>query len=73
MAMTGELTLTGLVMPIGGVKEKMIASKRAKVKEVLLPKDNQEDFELLPEYIKEGITAHFVSNFEEVKKLCFKK
>lgn len=73
MAMTGELTLTGLVMPIGGVKEKMIASKRAKVKEVLLPKDNQEDFELLPEHIKEGITAHFVSNFEEVKKLCFKK
>ncbi len=72
MAMTGELTLTGLVMPIGGVKEKMIASKRAKVKEVLLPKDNQEDFELLPEHIKEGITAHFVSNFDEVIKLCFK-
>ena len=72
LAMTGELTLTGMVMPIGGVKEKMIASKRAKVKEVLLPKDNQEDFELLPEHIKEGITAHFVSNFDEVKKLCFK-
>jgi ATP-dependent Lon protease len=72
LAMTGELTLTGMVMPIGGVKEKMIASKRAKVKEVLLPKDNQEDFELLPDHIKEGITAHFVSNFEEVKNLCFK-
>jgi len=71
MAMTGELTLTGLVMPIGGVKEKMIASKRAKVKEVLLPKDNQEDFELLPDHIKEGITAHFVSNFDEVKRICF--
>ena len=71
MAMTGELTLTGMVMPIGGVKEKMIASKRAKVKEVLLPKDNQEDFELLPDHIKEGITAYFVSTFEEVKKLCF--
>ena len=71
LAMTGELSLTGLVMPIGGVKEKMIASKRAKVKEVLLPKDNQEDFELLPDHIKEGIKAHFVSNFEEVRKLCF--
>ena len=71
IAMTGELTLTGMVMPIGGVKEKMIASKRAKVKEVLLPKDNQEDFELLPEHIKEGITAHFVASFEDVKKLCF--
>lgn len=71
IAMTGELTLTGMVMPIGGVKEKMIASKRAKVKEVLLPKDNQEDFELLPDHIKEGITAHFVATFDEVKKICF--
>jgi ATP-dependent Lon protease len=72
LAMTGELTLSGLVMPIGGVKEKMIASKRAKVQEVLLPKDNQEDFELLPDHIKEGITPHFVSTFEEVKRICFK-
>jgi len=72
MAMTGELTLTGLVMPIGGVKEKMIASKRAKVREVVLPKDNQEDFELLPDHIKEGITPYFVSSFEEVKRICFK-
>lgn len=71
LAMTGELTLTGMVMPIGGVKEKMIASKRAKVKEILLPKDNQEDFELLPEHIKAGITAHFVSNFADVQKICF--
>ncbi|MCP3888631.1 MAG: endopeptidase La [Desulfobulbaceae bacterium] len=72
MAMTGELTLTGLVMPIGGVKEKMIASKRAKVREVVLPKDNQEDFELLPDHIKEGITPYFVSSFEEVIRICFK-
>lgn len=71
MAMTGELTLSGLVMPIGGVKEKMIASKRAKVQEVILPKDNQEDFEMLPDHIKEGITAHFVSTFEDVRKICF--
>ena len=72
MAMTGELTLSGLVMPIGGVKEKMIASKRAKVKEVLLPKDNEEDFEMLPDHIKAGITPHFVSTFDEVVKFCFK-
>lgn len=71
IAMTGELTLTGLVMPIGGVKEKMIASKRVKIKEVILPKDNQEDFELLPDHIKEGITPHFVSTFEEVRRICF--
>jgi ATP-dependent Lon protease len=73
LAMTGELTLTGLVMPIGGVKEKMIASKRAKVQEVILPKDNQEDFEMLPDHIKEGITPYFVSTFDEVKRICFKQ
>ena len=71
MAMTGELTLSGLVMPIGGVKEKMIASKRSKVQEVILPKENQEDFEMLPDHIREGITAHFVSTFEEVRRICF--
>ena len=70
--MTGELTLSGLVMPIGGIKKKMIASKRAKVQEVLLPKDNQEDFEMLPAHIKEGITPHFVATFDEVKRICFK-
>jgi ATP-dependent Lon protease len=71
LAMTGELTLTGLVMPIGGVKEKMIASKRAKVKEVLMPKENQEDFELLPDHIKDGIRPYFVSTFDEVRRICF--
>ena len=71
MAMTGELTLSGLVMPIGGVKEKMIASRRSKVKGVILPKDNQEDFELLPDHIKEGLTPHFVSTFKDVLKVCF--
>ena len=73
LAMTGELTLTGLVMPIGGVKEKMIASKRAKVQEVILPKENQEDFEMLPDHIKAGITPYFVSTFDEVKRICFKQ
>jgi ATP-dependent Lon protease len=71
-AMTGELTLSGLVMPIGGVKEKIIAATRAKIDQVLLPKDNQEDFELLPKYIKEGIKPHFVATFKDVLKICFK-
>jgi ATP-dependent Lon protease len=73
MAMTGELTLSGLVMPIGGVKEKMIASRRSKVKEVVLPIDNREDFELLPDHIKEGIQPHFVATFKDVLKVCFPK
>jgi ATP-dependent Lon protease len=71
-AMTGELTLSGLVMPIGGVKEKMIAAIRAKIDQVLLPKENQEDFELLPKHIKEGIMPHFVATFKDVLKICFK-
>ena len=71
MAMTGELTLSGLVMPIGGVKEKMIACRRSKVEEVILPKDNKEDFELLPDHIKEDILPHFVSTFKDVLKVCF--
>lgn len=71
-AMTGELTLTGLVMPIGGVKEKMIASRRSGIKQVILPKENQEDFEMLPDHIKEGLKAYFVATFEEVLAICFK-
>lgn len=70
-AMTGELTLSGLVMPIGGVKEKIIAAKRAKVKQVILPAENKDDFELLPTHIQEGITPHFVTTFNDVKKICF--
>jgi len=73
LAMTGELTLSGLVMPIGGVKEKMIAAKRAKIEEVILPKENQEDFEMLPDHIKAGFTPYFVATFEEVKRICFRQ
>ncbi len=70
-AMTGELTLTGMVMPIGGVKEKLIAATRAKLKQVILPADNKEDYDLLPEHIREGVTALFVKTFEDVRRICF--
>lgn len=70
-AMTGELTLTGMVMPIGGVKEKVIAATRAKLKQVILPADNKEDYDLLPEHIREGVTALFVKTFEDVRRICF--
>ena len=70
-AMTGELTLTGLVMPIGGVKEKVIAAARAGIKQVIMPEDNREDFELLPDHIREGISASFVGSFTDVLKICF--
>ncbi len=70
-AMTGELTLTGMVMPIGGVKEKLIAATRAKLKQVILPADNKEDYDLLPEHIREGVSALFVKTFEDVRRICF--
>jgi ATP-dependent Lon protease len=71
LAMTGELTLSGLVMPIGGVKEKVIAAKRVKVTRVILPKENEPDFEELPDHVKEGVTPHFVSELDEVLKVGF--
>lgn len=73
LAMTGELTLTGKVLPIGGVREKTIAARRVKVFELIFPADNKKDFDELPDYLKEGITAHFVEYFDEVVKIAFQE
>ena len=73
VAMTGEISLTGLVMPIGGLKEKVIAAKRAKVSTLVFPAENKDDWEDLDDHIKEGLTPHFVSKFSEVLKICFPK
>jgi ATP-dependent Lon protease len=71
-AMTGELTLTGKVLPIGGVKEKLIAASRMKVKQVLLPSANKKDFDELPGYIHKGLKVKFVEHFDDVLKASFK-
>jgi ATP-dependent Lon protease len=71
VAMTGELTLTGHVLPIGGVREKVIAARRQKIFELILPEANQGNFEELPEYLKEGITVHFAKRFADVAKVLF--
>lgn len=71
LAMTGELTLTGRVLEIGGVKEKVIAAKRSGVSEVILPKDNKKDWAELEPEIREGVHVHFVSEFAEVYKIAF--
>jgi ATP-dependent Lon protease len=71
LAMTGELTLSGLVMPIGGVKEKVIAARRSGVKEVILPEGNRDDFEELEDHITRGLTGHFVENLGQVLAVCF--
>jgi ATP-dependent Lon protease len=71
LAMTGELTLSGLVMPIGGVKEKLIAARRAGVTQVILPEENRADYEDLDPHITEGMTLHFVQSFDAVRSVCF--
>ncbi len=71
IAMTGELTLTGNVFPVGGIREKVIAARRSRIKELILPEANRGDFEELPEHIREGLTAHFVGRYREVVTICF--
>ncbi|TKR63399.1 hypothetical protein L596_027235 [Steinernema carpocapsae] len=71
VAMTGEVSLTGKVLPVGGIKEKIIAAKRAGVNCVLLPHENQKDFDDLPDFIREEVEVHFVSHFDEVFDIVF--
>ncbi|KAI8378739.1 ATP-dependent protease La [Choanephora cucurbitarum] len=72
IAMTGELTVTGKVLKIGGLKEKTIAAKRSKVDTILFPKDNQADWDELPEYIKEGLTGVPCDTYKDVYDVVFK-
>ncbi len=73
LAMTGELTLTGDVLPVGGIQEKVIAAKRSGIKRLILPEANRGDFEGLPEHIQEGMTVHFASSFNDVVPVVFDK
>ena len=71
LSMTGEVSLTGLVLPVGGIKEKIIAARRANVKTIILPKDNRKDYEELQDYLKDGLEVHFVRKYDEVYDLVF--
>lgn len=71
VAMTGEITLRGRVLPIGGLKEKVLAAKNAGIKKVLVPVDNQKDIEEISNEIKEGIEIFFVETMEQVIKQAF--
>lgn len=68
IAMTGELTLTGKILKIGGVKEKVIAAKRSGIRRIIMPVSNRVDWEELPDYVKEGINAMFVENYLEIAR-----
>lgn len=71
LAMTGEISLLGRVLPIGGVKEKVMAAKREGMTMIIVPLKNKDEIMELPEYIKEGIEFFFVDTYDEVFKLCF--
>ena len=69
--MTGELTLTGKVMPIGGLREKILAARRNHVKEIIIPEKNVRDLNLLDAEVKGDVIFHPVSTIEEVLKIAF--
>ncbi len=71
LAMTGEITLRGKVLPVGGIKEKVLAAKRAGIKEIILPKWNKKDLQEIPKEILKDINFHFVDNVEEAYKIAF--
>jgi ATP-dependent Lon protease len=66
LAMTGELSLTGQVLPIGGLREKTVAAKRNKIRDIIIPKGNERDLDEIPDLVKKGITFHPVERMEEV-------
>jgi ATP-dependent Lon protease len=70
VAMTGEVTLRGKVLPIGGVKQKLLAAHRAGIKEVLLPQRNEPDLDDLPEQVRKDLRVHLVSDMSEVLRLA---
>lgn len=72
LAMTGELTVTGRILQIGGLKEKTIAAQRSKVTTLLFPRDNQADWNELPAHVKEGITGVPVDHYSQVFDVVFK-
>ncbi len=71
LAMTGELTLTGQVLPVGGIREKVIAARRIKIPELILPAANRRDFDELPDYLREGLEVHFARTYREVFEFVF--
>ena len=73
LAMTGEITLRGRVMPVGGIKEKILAAKRAGIKEIVLSKENKKDIEEIKEIYLKGLSFHFVENVSDVFEIALMK
>jgi ATP-dependent Lon protease len=73
LAMTGELSLAGNVLPIGGLKEKTIAARRNKIREIIIPAQNKRDLDEIPDHVKKGITFYPVETMDEVIELLFSR
>ena len=71
LAMTGEVSLTGKVLPVGGIKEKTMAARRAGIKCIVFPAENKRDFDELPDYLKEGLDVAFASDYADVYDVAF--
>ncbi len=71
LGMTGELTLTGRVLPVGGVKEKVIAARRIGLDTLIFPEANEKDISELPDYLRKGLTFHFARDFKDVHRWAF--
>ena len=73
IAMTGEITLRGKVLPVGGIKEKILAAKRAGIKEIVLCHENRRNIEAIPEMYLKGLTFHYVEDIKEVFEIALLK
>jgi ATP-dependent Lon protease len=71
--MTGEVTLRGKVLPIGGLKEKVLAAKQHEIYHVILPRENEKDLADVPEPVRAGMTFHFVENLLEAVRLALRE
>ncbi len=67
----GEISLTGKVLPVGGIKEKMMAAKRSGITDVVLPEKNRRDFEELTESFRQGLNAHYADNYTDIFNIAF--
>jgi ATP-dependent Lon protease len=73
LAMTGEITLRGRVLPIGGLKEKILAAHRGNIKTVIIPKDNEKDVAEVPQNVQNALEIIFVEHIDEVLDIAFVK
>jgi len=73
IAFSGEITLAGRVLPVGGIKEKVIAAKRAGITHIFLPKNNEKDLGEIPKHVRAGLSFQFVSSVEQALQLVFSK